>query len=345
MKKILLTFLVTAILMASLFLFGTGYFLGGYVVQFGLQRGTADNHQAPPRAYALIMPPSLTGYTKPDFPAEDWHLEAADGTNLAGTHFSPRGWSHRWAIVVHGYGCTQANSWYLASHYLHMGYHVVTPDLRGAGMSDGGFVTLGHDESRDIHLWAEKIVEQDPQAKIVLHGVSMGAATVMLAAAGSDATRAADEDKAAQAGTKAGGAATSHPIGGALPPEVVAVVEDSGYTSAYDLIAWQLESSFGLPSFPLLDIMNMRCEDLAGFSLKDASPYDAVAQEKLPILFIHGTADTLVPPEMAQILYDHATAPKQILLIDGALHAVASQKDEARYFQTLHDFLEPYMGK
>ena len=199
MKKILLTFLVTAILMASLFLFGTGYFLGGYVVQFGLQRGPADNHQAPPRAYARIMPPSLTGYTKPDFPAEDWHLEAADGTNLAGTHFSPRGWSHRWAIVVHGYGCTQANSWYLASHYLHMGYHVVTPDLRGAGMSDGGFVTLGHDESRDIHLWAEKIVEQDPQAKIVLHGVSMGAATVMLAAAGSDATRAADEAKAAQA--------------------------------------------------------------------------------------------------------------------------------------------------
>ena len=91
--------------------------------------------------------------------------------------------------------------------------------------------------------------------------------------------------------------------------------------------------------------MNWRCEDLAGFSLKDASPYAAVAQEKLPILFIHGTADTLVPPEMAHILYDHAAAPKQILLVDGALHAVASQKDEALYFQTLHDFLEPYMGK
>ncbi len=314
MKRIFITFVLTAAAMLTAFFLGTGYFLGNYVVEFGLQRGTADNHQAPPRAYALIMPPSTTGYNKPDFPTEDWHLQAADGTNLAGTHFSPRGWSHRWVIAVHGYGCTQENSWYIAENYLHLGYHVVTPDLRGAGMSDGQFVTLGHDESQDIRLWAEQILAADPQAKIVLHGVSMGAATVMLAAAGD------------------------------LPPAVVAVVEDSGYTSAYDLIAFHLEHSFGLPSFPLLDIMNWRCEKLAGFSLSATSPYDAVGEGRLPTLFIHGTADTLVPPEMGRTLYAHAAGEKQLLLMDGALHAVASQKDQKRYFKTVMDFLEPYMG-
>ena len=321
MKKIMvtfiITFLVTAVAMLGAFLTGTGYFLGNYVVEFGLERGTAQDPKAPPRAYALVMPPNPGGYTQPDFPAEDWRIAGEDGTPLVGTHFSPGGWSHRWVIALHGYGCTQENSWYIAANYLHMGYHVVTPDLRGAGESGGHYVTLGHDESLDVRLWAERILQADPQAKIVLHGVSMGAATAMLAAGRGD-----------------------------LPEAVVAVVEDSGYTSAYDLIAYHLEHSFGLPPFPLLSIMDWRCEKSAGFRLADTSPFDAVAKQQLPILFIHGTADTLVPPKMSEELYHHAASTtKDLLKIEGATHAATSQKDQKRYFETIQRFVGPYMGK
>ena len=63
-----------------------------------------------------------------------------------------------------------------------------------------------------------------------------------------------------------------------------------------------------------------------------------------PILFIHGKKDTLVPVEMAEKLYKEARVPeKKLLLIDGAIHAASSQKDQERYFQTVSDFVRPYM--
>ena len=181
-----------------------------------------------------------------------------------------------------------------------MGYHVLTPDLRASGLSGGRYLTLGYRESEDIVLWARRIAQENPQAKIILHGVSMGAATVMMAAGRED-----------------------------LPPEVVAVVEDCGYTNADELIALQMENSFGLPSFPAMNLLNWRCEKMAGFSLKDASPIDAVRHARVPLLFIHGTKDTLVPPNMAEKLYAAANAPKkELLMIPGAVHAAASQADQ-----------------
>ena len=80
----------------------------------------------------------------------------------------------------------------------------MTPDLRAAGTSDGIYLTMGVLESEDIKVWAEQIVERDPQAKIVLHGVSMGAATVLMASA-------------------------------LDIKNLCAVVEDCGYTSAYEI--------------------------------------------------------------------------------------------------------------
>ena len=219
MKKILVTFLLTAAMAFSVSIVAAGYYIGNYLVDFGLVRGASDNPQAPPRAYALLMPPGTWNYTRPDASSEEWRLISSDGLHLTATHFRserPRG---NWAIIVHGYGCTQENSYYLASHYLAQGYDVLTPDLRSSGKSEGRFVTMGLRESGDIVGWAQEIAARNPEARIVLHGVSMGAATVMMASAASD-----------------------------LPSAVVATVEDCGYTSAYDLLAYQMEESFRLPS-------------------------------------------------------------------------------------------------
>lgn len=319
MKKILLPCLLTAVMAvlatAAACVVGAGYFLGDYAVHFGLERGSAEHPNDPPRAYALLMPPEARQFTKPDAPSEDWSLTSDDGLAMQATRFYPARPTHRWVIIAHGYGCTQQNSWYIAANYLRMGYNVLTPDLRASGGSEGQFLTMGYRESDDIVDWAKKVAAEDPEAKIVLHGVSMGAATVMLAVAKPD-----------------------------LPPAVVACVEDCGYTSAFDLMAHQLQTSFRLPAFPAMQLLDWRCETLAGFSLHQAVPDMAVEESRVPILFIHGTKDTLVPVDMAEKLYADAKAPKkELLLIDGAIHAAASQKDQRKYFRTVQAFVAPYM--
>jgi fermentation-respiration switch protein FrsA (DUF1100 family) len=314
LRKIVVTFLATFVLTLSAAIVAAGYYVGNYLVGFGLMRGSADNPQAPPRAYALLMPPGTWNYTRPDAPSEEWRLISSDGLHLTATHFRserPRG---NWAIIVHGYGCTQENSYYLASHYLAQGYDVLTPDLRSSGKSEGRFVTMGLRESGDIVGWAQEIAARNPEARIVLHGVSMGAATVMMAGA-SDA----------------------------LPVQVAAVVEDCGYTSAYDLLAYQMEISFRLPSFPGMNLLDWRCRSRAGFSLREAAPIEAVRHARVPMLFIHGTADTLVPASMAEKLYAACTSEKELLLVPEAIHSAASQKDAARYDRTVMSFLHGKM--
>ena len=187
---------------------------------------------------------------------------------------------------------------------------MLTPDLRSSGKSEGKFVTMGLRESGDLVGWAQEIAARNADARIVLHGVSMGAASVMMAGASE-----------------------------ALPSQVKAVVEDCGYTSAYDLLAYQMEASFRLPSFPGMNLLDWRCEQGAGFSLREASPLMAVRHARVPMLFIHGTADTLVPPAMAETLYAACTSEKKLLLVPGAIHSAASQKEPELYDRTVAAFL------
>ncbi|MBQ1417557.1 MAG: alpha/beta fold hydrolase, partial [Selenomonas sp.] len=268
-------------------------------------------------AYALIMPPEARHYDKPDFTNEEWTLTARDKLQLKATHFYPEAGkaSNKWVIIAHGYGCTQENSYYLATHYLRQGFHVLTPDLRASGKSEGRYLTLGYRESVDVVDWAKRIALYYPEAKIILHGVSMGAATVMMAC---------DDDD--------------------LPENVVACVEESGYTSAFDLLVHQIQESLGLPAFPAMNLLDWRCQQVAGFSLNRAVPEVAVMHSRVPLLFIHGTKDALVPPAMCEQLYRNAKAPdKMMLLIHDAVHGVACQKDEKLYFKTVREFTAPYM--
>ena len=315
MKKILLTFLLTTLLVSTAILTVLTYWAGDYLVGFALERGSFGDPQGPPRAFAILMPPEKRQFNAPDAPAETWHLRSTDGLFLNATHFWPNTESDKWAIIVHGYGCTQQNSWFIASTYLKLGYHVLTPDLRASGSSEGSYVTLGYRESQDLVDWSWRITELHPEAKIVMHGVSMGAATVMIASASRG-----------------------------LPPTVKAGIEDCGYTDAYTILAHQLDESFGLPPFPFMHFVDLACKNLAKFSLQDANPLGAVAHARIPLLFIHGDADTLVPVEMGKTLYQNCNAPqKELLIIQGAGHAVAGQQNQKLYYEKVVSFLRPLL--
>ena len=287
-------------------LVGAVYFVGNYFVGFALKRG---EDLSPPPATANIADPNLTAPNPPNFPAGNLSLQSFDAIQLHAKIFTPAQNSNRWAILVHGYGRDGRFAYDYAEEYLKRGWNVLIPDLRAAGQSDGKFITMGALESRDVCDWAKKISDAHPDAKIVLHGVSMGAATVMMAAAQN-------------------------------PPDVVAVVEDCGYTSAYEMFAAQLEKIFGLPEFPAMYCANLVCKVKTGVKISDAAPIDVIEKISVPVLFIHGDADALVPIEMQTRLFDKCTAPKEIFIVHEAGHADAKQKNPAAYFDRVFKFLE-----
>ena len=295
MKKILIA--------AVIILLGAGYFIGNYFVDFALKRG---EDLSPPKACANIADPTLKAPPMPNFPAEDWTLESFDGLTLHAKKFSPAENSNRWAILVHGYGRDGTFAYDYAEEYLKRGWNVLVPDLRAAGLSQGEFITMGALESRDIFDWAGKL---PPDAKIILHGVSMGAATVMMTAA-------------------------------LEPKNLCAVVEDCGYTSAYEMFSAQLEKIFGLPEYPAMPCADIVCKLKTGVKISDAAPLAVVDKITVPILFIHGDADGLVPFEMLDRLFDKAVAPKEKFVVAGAGHADAKRKNPAVYFDKVFAFLE-----
>ena len=282
------------------------YAMGDYFVDFALKRG---EDLSPPKACADIADPNLKAPPAPNFPAEDWTLESFDGLKLYAKKFSPAEPSNNWAILIHGYGRDGTFAYDYAEEYLKRGWNVLVPDLRAAGHSEGEFITMGALESRDVFDWAKKISDAHPDAKIVLHGVSMGAATVLMTAA-------------------------------LEPKNLVAVVEDCGYTSAYEMFAAQLKKIFSLPEYPVMPCANLVCKFNTGVKISDAAPINVVDKIKVPVLFIHGDADGLVPFEMMEKLFDACTSPKEKFVVSGAGHADCKKMNPTAYFDKVFKFLE-----
>ena len=308
-KKILCSLCIILLLLLG----GAGYFIGSGFVDYALLRGNPEDPTAIPEAAAAIVEPGLDAPAKPQAENEQWTIISRDELKLVATHFSPEEPSRRWAILVHGYGRNQSFVWDYADEYVKRGYHVLTPDLRAAGLSEGKYLTMGVKESDDIASWAKEIVRKDENAQIVLHGISMGAATVMMTTA-------------------------------KQPQNVVAAIEDCGYTSAYDMFTVQLDKLFGLPEFPVMNCVDIVSPMKTGAAISDAAPLRSVVHTGVPMLFIHGDTDKLVPCEMMEKLYAASSAPaKEKFIVAGAGHADAKKTDPQKYFGRVFAFLETYM--
>lgn len=260
------------------------------------------------------------GQERPVTDAERWfstgeavHLESGDGLTLTAYQFFGQP-GHHYVVACHGYGNQASGMAANASLFCQMGFNALLPDARGFGASEGDYAGMGWHERRDIVAWCNYILDQDPQALIVLYGVSMGAATVMMAAGESD-----------------------------LPSAVKLVIEDCGYTSVWDEFAAQLDQLFSLPTFPILDVTSLVTQVKAGWSFKEASALEQIKNCAVPVLFIHGEEDAFVPFDMVYSLYAAAGCPKRLLTIPGAAHAQSSSVDPELYWRTIADFLAEYL--
>ena len=222
---------------------------------------------------------------------------------------------HKWAIVVHGYSTDATHSLKPAMKFYEMGYNILLPDLRAHGKSKGEYTGMGWLDRRDLMSWINYIVALDIDSEICLYGISMGAATVMLA------------------------------CGEELPTNVKIAVEDCGYTSVWEQFKYLLKKNYKLPSFPILHFSSFVIKIRRKFSCKKASCLKALENRKVPMLFIHGEEDDFVPFDMLEELYDVSSdynAPKQKLVIPGAKHAEAQIEDKRKYWETIDEFLAKY---
>ena len=128
-----------------------------------------------------------------------------------------------------------------------------------------------------------------------------------------------------------------------LPPTVKGVIADCGFTSPYEIAKSVLRRD--APKAPvslLLPLCSLVTRLFAGFGLRDGSTIDAVRESRYPILFLHGTGDTFVPYEMTKRAFDACTAPKRLILVDGAEHGKSYVKEPDRVRQELKAFLDTY---
>lgn len=243
---------------------------------------------------------------------QNYAVVTDDGYRLVAAVFSPEEESHEWVLLLHGYTGWKEELYPLACEYAERGYHALVPDMRCSGSSEGDFIGMGWTDRLDNMLWLQAILSWDDEAQIVIHGQSMGASCALMMS------------------------------GEELPKAVSAVVSDCAYTDAYSMFAKQMKDWFGLPSFPILDSMNLMLQLRGGYDLKEASALNAVRHTSLPVLIIHGEEDDMIPVSMAYELHEAAPGEKELLVIPGAGHAQAVDKDPELYYQTVFDFLEKF---
>lgn len=241
----------------------------------------------------------------------DKYIESYDKLQLHSYVVSQN--SNKWAIVVHGYGGSGKLMSDKSKYFYDMGYNVLIPDLRGHGKSEGDYIGMGWKDRLDIISWINFIIKENPNAEIVLHGTSMGAATVLMTS------------------------------GENLPSNVKAIVADCAYTSAWDEFSYQLETYLKVPSSYILNVTNMVTKLKAGYSLKEASALECVKKATVPILYIHGDKDKFVPYSMMDKLYDATISPKEKLTIEGGEHANSDLVSPFLYWLTVEDFLNQYV--
>lgn len=235
------------------------------------------------------------------------------------------------AIVIHGYTDCAVNMLMIGHIYSHaLGYNVLLPDLHGHGLSYGDDIRMGWLDRLDVLSWADEISRLlGDDARMVVHGISMGAATTMMLAGEvehgevqhGEVERDADQPR----------------------PYLRCFVEDCGYTSVWDEFAYELRGIFHLPAFPLMYSTSLLCRLRLGWSFGEASALRQVEQCTRPMLFIHGDADTYVPTAMVYPLYEAKPEPKELWIVPGVAHAQAFKTFPEEYTQRVCDFVRRYL--
>lgn len=242
--------------------------------------------------------------------AEDVFINSFDGLKLHGRYYHVKDGAPL-DIQFHGYNGNAMRDFCGGNKISReSGHNSLLIDQRAHGMSQGKTISFGINERKDCLSWVRYAVERfGEDTEIVLSGVSMGAATVLMA---SD-------------------------LG--LPKNVKAIVADCGYSSPKAIINKVMRDS-GLPDKLMYPFVWLGAMVFGKFNLTESSAVSAVSESDVPILIIHGGADDFVPCYMAEEIYKACRSEKKLLIVPGAGHGMSYLVDKDLYEKTVKDFIK-----
>ncbi len=225
--------------------------------------------------------------------------------------------SNVYVFGSHGYRSNGKGEWcHFAKHYVEeSGYNLFFVDHQAAGESEGRYVGFSSHESKDALKWLDFMNKEfGSDIQIILHGISMGSATVMLMTGSDD-----------------------------LPENVKFTIADCGFTSAYDEFSCKLEA-LHMPEASL-SLVNYINRKKAGYDFKkDTNALEAVKKAKIPMLFVHGGKDDFVPTYMGYQLYDAcASEYKDLLIVPDADHARSYWFGKKEYDEKIDEFIAEFI--
>ncbi|MDZ7344447.1 MAG: alpha/beta hydrolase [candidate division KSB1 bacterium] len=251
------------------------------------------------------MDSEITPHAVAGLPIQDIDFLSADGVKLSGWYLS-REAAPATIIYCHGLFRSRLEMLDRATRFWQLGYAGLLFDFRRHGKSEGELSSMGYLERQDVIGAVRYVIDRLHFAHpVVVHGVSMGAAAALLAAA--------------------------------EEPAIAGLIVDSSFLSFDQTIAHHAKLWLGLPKFPLADEISLFTKWRVGFNSEEFDLRRAVQKiGDRPILFIAGGADKRMPPEIAQQLFEASPSTnKHILIIPDAPHGAAFRTDPETYEKAL----------
>lgn len=253
-----------------------------------------------------------------DLNPEDLTIKSVDGLNMKAWYLPAEKETKRFIICVHGYNCNGPDEFSHMMPFYHydMGYNYLLPDLTAHGRSEGKYIGFGTFDSKNILRWVDYLIDRfGEDIEIILHGISMGAATVMICN---------ELDP---------------------PDQVKLIIEDCGYGCAYDQMCDTLKKMLGFDFKLLVNMASVICKKVAGYNFKDADPLGHMDKAKNPILFIHGESDDFVPTKFGKELYEACTVDKDFLWVPDTIHAYSYYNAKDEYEAKVKSFIAKHLDK
>lgn len=241
-------------------------------------------------------------------PHEEMSITSFDGLTLRGKfyEYAPNAPIE---LMFHGYrGTAERDLSGGVARCFQLGRSALLVDQRGCSDSEGNVISFGINEHRDCLAWLDFALQRfGKDVKIILTGISMGASTVLMVS---------DQ---------------------ALPPNVLGILADCGFSSAKDIIK-KVIRQMGLPADVGYPFVKLGAKLFGHFDLEARSAVETVKNATVPVIFFHGDGDDYVPCEMSRINYEACTSKKKLVIIPRAGHGLSYPVAPDTYLNALREF-------
>lgn len=234
-------------------------------------------------------------------------VEGFDGYTLHAELLKTPQATSKYILISHGYTDNRMGSLKYAKMYLSLGFNCIAYDLRGHGENAPAPTTYGLREGQDLKRLIEDTRKRYPEMTLLgLHGESLGAATTLTALQ--------------------------------YKPQVDFVVADCGFSDIENVLRGGYRNAH-LPEW-LFYVADIGARLRYGVSLQAMRPIDALAENVIPILFIHGAEDTFILPQNALDMAARTKGTQETWLVPHAGHAASILTAPADYAAHVQSFLQ-----